>query len=82
MADEIIKVELVNQENDAVVDTEHEDKWELEDNVRIVRRYFELKANPDKYDKAMATIKSENNILAEELKKEDAYKEKIGFSKK
>ena len=80
MADEIIKVELVNQDNGAVVDTE--DKWELEDNVRIVRRFFELKANPDKFDKAMATIKKENDALSEELKKEDAYKDKIGFSKK
>lgn len=82
MADEIIKVELVNQDKGAVVDTEYEDKWELEDNVRIVRRFFELKANPDKFDKAMATIKKENDALSEELKKEDAYKEKIGFSKK
>ena len=40
MADEIIKVELVNQDNGAVVDTEYEDKWELEDNVRIVRRFL------------------------------------------
>jgi hypothetical protein len=78
MADEIIKVELVNQDNGAVVDN----IWELEDNVRIIRRYFELKANPDKFDKAMATIKKENDTLSEELKKEDAYKEKIGFSKK
>ena len=61
---------------------EEENKWELEEDVRIVRRYFELKANPDKFDKAMATIKKENDALSEELKKEDAYKEKIGFSKK
>lgn len=65
-----------------VADVETEDKWELEDNVRTVRRYYELKANPDKFDKAMATIKKENDALSEELKKEDAYKEKIGFSKK
>ena len=57
-------------------------EWELEENIRIVRRFFELKANPDKFDKAMATIKKENDALSEELKKEDAYKEKIGFSKK
>lgn len=61
---------------------EEENKWELEEDVRIVRRFFELKANPDKFDKAMATIKKENDALSEELKKEDAYKEKIGFSKK
>ena len=61
---------------------EEENKWELEEDVRVVRRYFELKANPDKFDKAMATIKKENDALSEELKKEDAYKEKIGFSKK
>ena len=48
---------------------ETEDKWELEEDVRIVRRYFELKANPDKFDKAMATIKKENDALSEELKK-------------
>lgn len=65
-----------------VSDVETEDKWEIEENVRIVRRYFELKANPDKFDKAMATIKKENDTLSEELKKEDVYKEKIGFSKK
>ncbi len=65
-----------------VSDVETEDKWEIEENIRIVRRYFELKANPDKFDKAMATIKKENDTLSEELKKEDAYKEKIGFSKK
>ena len=63
-------------------DTETEDKWELEENVRVIRRYFELKSNPDKFDKAMATIKKENDALSEELKKQDAYKEKIGFSKK
>ena len=65
-----------------VADVETEDKWELEEDIRIIRRYFELKANPDKFDKAMATIKKENDALSEELKKEDAYKEKIGFSKK
>jgi len=59
-----------------------EDKWELEDNVRIIRKYFELKANPDKFDKAMIFLKKESDVLAEELKKQDAYKEKIGFSKK
>ena len=63
-------------------DIEIEDKWELEENVRIIRKYFELKSNPDKFDKAMATIKKENDALSEELKKQDAYKEKIGFSKK
>ena len=49
-------------------------KWELEENVRTIRRYFELKATPDKFDKAMATIKKENDALSEELKKEDAKK--------
>lgn len=63
-------------------DVETEDKWELEENVRIIRRYFELKASPDKFDKAMAVVKKESDVLAEELKKQDAYKEKIGFSKK
>jgi hypothetical protein len=64
------------------VEKESDDKWELEDNVRIIRRYFELKATPDKFDKALETIKKENDALAEELKKQDEYKEKIGFSKK
>ena len=64
------------------IDVGTEDKWELEDNVRTIRRFYELKANPDKFDKAMAVIKKENDVLSEELKKEDAYKEKIGFSKK
>lgn len=68
--------------NKVSADMETEDKWELEENVRVIRRYFELKANPDKFDKAMATIKKENDALSEELKKQDAYKEKIGFSKK
>lgn len=68
--------------NKVSTDMETEDKWELEENVRVIRRYFELKANPDKFDKAMATIKKENDALSEELKKQDAYKEKIGFSKK
>lgn len=73
MGDGINKVDDIASENN---------KWELEEDVRIVRRYFELKANPDKFDKAMATIKKENDALSEELKKEDVYKEKIGFSKK
>jgi hypothetical protein len=64
------------------VEKESEDKWELEDNVRTIRRYFELKATPDKFDKALETIKKENDALAEDLKKQDEYKEKIGFSKK
>ncbi len=68
--------------NKVSADMETEDKWELEENVRIIRRYFELKSNPDKFDKAIATIKKENDALSEELKKQDAYKEKIGFSKK
>ena len=68
--------------NNIPADTETDDKWELEENVRIIRRYFELKSNPDKFDKAMATVKKENDALSEELKKQDAYKEKIGFSKK
>lgn len=63
-------------------DVETEDKWELEENVRIIRRYFELKASPDKFDKAMAVVKKESDVLAEELKKQDEYKEKIGFRKK
>lgn len=64
------------------VETESDDKWELEDNIRTIRRYFELKTTPDKFDKALETIKKENDYLAEELKKQDEYKEKIGFSKK
>lgn len=65
-----------------VSDVETEDKWEVEENVRTIRRYFELKANPDKFDKAMEIVKKESDVLAEELKKQDTYKEKIGFSKK
>lgn len=68
--------------NNIPADAKTDDKWELEENIRIIRRYFELKSNPDKFDKAMATIKKENDALSEELKKQDAYKEKIGFSKK
>ena len=59
-----------------------EEDWEVEDNARIIERYFDLKDNPDKYEKALTLIKKRNATLTEQLKKIDNYKEKIGFSKK
>ena len=65
-----------------VEDKKTEDKWEREDDVRALRKYFELRSNPDRYSAAIEVIKKEENIVSEELRKESEYKEKIGFAKR
>ena len=66
---------------DTAINTE-EEKWQTEENVRIIKRFFELKADRDKFERALALVKKENAALTEELKKMNEYKEKAGFAKK
>lgn len=63
-------------------EVEGADEWELEEDARTIRHYFKLKGEPDRYAAAFEVVRKESSALAEELKKQDEYKEKIGFSKK
>ena len=66
----------------AIADEKTEDKWQIEDDARTIKSYFDLKGDKDRYEKAIAKVKEENKNVAEALAEASDYKNKIGFSKK
>lgn len=65
---------------DKVINEENE--WQIEDDARTIKNYYELKANSDRYDKAIAKLEKEDKAIQEGLKAASEYKASIGLSKK
>lgn len=54
-----------------VQETKQEDKWQIEDDARIISRYAELLASPERFKKAKKFIKEQQNALAKVLKSKE-----------
>lgn len=48
-----------------------EDKWQIEDDARLISRYAELVANPERFEKAKKFIKEQQNALTKILKSKE-----------
>ena len=72
MADKIKKIDVKPEEN----------QWQIEDDARIIKNYYELKSDSDRYEKAINQLRKEDAAIQEGLKAANEYKASIGLAKK
>lgn len=54
-----------------VQETKEENKWQIEDDARLISRYAELVANTERFEKAKKFIKEQQNALTKILKSKE-----------